>query len=123
MDRLPQSGGNVDFATLDFRSHWESTGKDETVKLHLVPTASEEYSAITVEFNKTLANQLVDKVERVENAFQYAQYTAHVAKVKQSVGTQFNPTMNKMLFHGTNSIDTLVNPPKAGKLRVPLRQG
>ena len=114
----------LDLSLLSTRDNWASTNKKGTDpnKLFAVGLGSAEFWAIATEFSKTLPQLEIDTIERVENGYQHEMFTVFAKGVEQAVGAQYDArTMRRLLFHGTDAVDLIVNAPTAGFL--PLLAG
>ena len=97
---------------LDTRGQWQSTDQKglDDVKLFAVRSGSSEHVEIASEFDKTLPHLQIDTIERIENGYQHEQFSVHAKAVKASCGATHNRLMmRRLLFHGTDAVDSIVN--------------
>ena len=88
---------------------WKRKGMDQQ-KLFAISRDSTEYAAVAAEFLQTLPHKTIVRVERVENGPQHEAFHLAAATIRKQLGSQFNPaTMQRMLFHGTTAIESIVN--------------
>ena len=101
---------------LDMRKDWQSTGKkgEDANKLFAVANGSPEFQAVSKAFQCTLS-VTIDTVERIENGFQQEQYALQLAAVKKQCTMAWNQKrMQRLLFHGTEAVESIVNDPISG---------
>lgn len=94
------------------RANWQSFEKKglDHRKLFAIPQASTEFATVAAEFLRTLPGKAIVKLERVENGPQHEAFHLATATIRKQLGTQYNAaTMQRMLFHGTTAIESIVN--------------
>ena len=100
------------FLALPLPKHWTPQPKDQkgiekAVHLHQLDPANDatEYRLVNDQFQRTSGNEVIEKIERVQNPVLYGTYAIRRQKMDEAKGSN-----EKWLFHGTAGENTqLIN--------------
>ena len=94
------------------RQCWASVGRRglDACKLFPVAPGSHEHGVIAAAFNRTLAAATIDRVDRVENGYMHEAFSLQAATLEKQIGADYVAgRMRRLLFHGTQAVDAIVN--------------
>eukprot|EP00040_Diaphanoeca_grandis_P004160 m.27314 g.27314 ORF g.27314 m.27314 type:complete len:439 (+) comp15727_c1_seq1:75-1391(+) len=99
-------------AVLRSREKWQSIRREgaDTDKLFPLHAKTNEYGMVQKAFAVTMKNE-VTNIQRVENGFMIAHYNLGLGTMQKQVGLDtWDPmTMERLLFHGTQAVEQIVN--------------
>ena len=91
------------------RLSWVSDGFGRD-KLFTVPVTSEEFGRIAGRVQETMPRAVVERIDRVENAALHESFLLQVSTLKQEMGADWDAaSMRRLLFHGTEAVEAIVN--------------
>ena len=93
------------------RKFWASSEQKglDGDKLFVVGSGSNEYAAVVAQFLQTMSGTTVDKLERIENGDMHESFEVKASAMQREVGDKWDTSMKRLLFHGTQAIDGIVN--------------
>jgi len=94
------------------RELWCSTsqrGMDKQ-KLFMVDMDSHEFAAVAADFLKTLPEATIDRLDRIENGYLHESFQLQASILQKQIGREWlSHKMRRMLFHGTQAVEEIIN--------------
>lgn len=94
------------------RELWRSTsqrGMDKQ-KLFMVDMDSHEFAAVAADFLKTLPVATIDRLDRIENGGVHESFQLQASTLRKQIGEEWvSHKMRRMLFHGTQAVEEIIN--------------
>jgi len=95
---------------LEGRPYWGQGGSDEGIQFVSLSPGTREFEEIAARFHETLPQATLVRIDRVQNGPLYESFLLQVETLKKQMGANWDEgRMRRILFHGTNAVEAIVN--------------
>ena len=95
---------------LEGRPYWGQGGSNEGIQLVSLSPGTRQFGEIADRFRETLPQATLVRIDRVQNRPLYDSFILQVETLKRQMGANWDEgRMRRMLFHGTNAVEAIVN--------------
>jgi poly [ADP-ribose] polymerase 7/11/12/13 len=95
---------------LEGRPYWGQGGSNEGIQLVSLSPGTREFGEIADRFRETLPQATLVRIDRVQNGPLYDSFLLQIDTLKKQMGANWDEgRMRRMLFHGTNAVEAIVN--------------
>ena len=95
---------------LEGRPYWGQGGSNEGIQLVSLSPGTLEFGEIADRFRETLPQATLVRIDRVQNGPLYDSFETLKKTLKKQMGANWDEgRMRRMLFHGTNTVEAIVN--------------